>query len=216
MAAKAVIEFRRADSPIRGPVTKFGGQPVWVSDPAWPLSRETGRPMRFIGQVALDPRLFGALPAKMAYLFMTDEDQFVDGTYDPDAGENAVVLQPGKCAGPTLNLAEGPTLYQMVEKPDLDRLVPEPCEFAVTLGYGEEPGAETAGEQDEEHRYENKIGGKPTFLQGEEYPQGGPWRPMLQLDSSSVPFYVNFGDAGVGYAFISETGTAGRFLWQCC
>jgi uncharacterized protein YwqG len=96
----------------------------------------------------------------------------------------------------------------MVTKPGSDRLVPEPCEFAVTLDYGENP--------DEQDGYENKVGGTPDFLQGEEYPQGGPWRLLLQLDSSSVPFHVNFGDAGVGYAFISQDGTVGKFLWQCC
>jgi len=29
-----------------------------------------------------------------------------------------------------------------------------------------------------------------------------------------VPFEVNFGDAGVGYAFLSEDGTTSKFLWQ--
>jgi carbamoyl-phosphate synthase large subunit len=58
-----------ADAPIREPVTKFGGQPVWIEGPDWPLSRQTGRPMRFIFQVALEPRLFGTIPARMAYLF---------------------------------------------------------------------------------------------------------------------------------------------------
>jgi hypothetical protein len=170
--------------------------------------------MRFIAQIALEPRLFGVVPAQMAYLFITDdEEDFVDGTYEPDGGENAVVLQPGSFAGPKLDISEGPTLRGMVEKPGSDRLVPEPCEFEVTLAYGEDSGA--VG-QDDQDGYENKVGGRPTFLQGEEYPQGGPWRLLLQLDSASVPFDINFGDAGVGYAFISETGTEGKFLWQCC
>jgi hypothetical protein len=160
--------------------------------------------MRFIGQVALDPRLFGSIPATMGYLFITDEDdQFVDGTYEPDGGENALVLQPGTFGGPSLNIAEGPTLYRMAERPGSDRLVRELCEFAVTLAYGEEARAEGAGGQDDSKGFENKVAGEPRFLQGEEYPQGGPWLLMLQLDSTSVPFYINFGDAGVGYAFIS-------------
>ncbi len=28
------------------------------------------------------------------------------------------------------------------------------------------------------------------------------WNLLIQLDSSSVPFSINFGDAGVGYGFI--------------
>ena len=37
-------------------VTKFGGQPCLAESPQWPLSRATGQPMRFIAQVALEPR----------------------------------------------------------------------------------------------------------------------------------------------------------------
>jgi hypothetical protein len=217
MIPEAVIEFRAAAAPVREVITKFGGQPTWIEEPTWPVSRETGNPMRFIGQVALDPRIFGPMPARMAYLFMTDEEEFVD-RYEPDGGENAVIVQPGEFGGPARLLAEGPTLYRMVEKPGADRLVPEPCEFLVTLAYGEDAERRTAEEEAEEGQdgYENKIGGTPTFLQGEEFPQGGPWRLLLQLDSASVPFSINFGDAGVGYAFVAEEGTVGKFLWQCC
>lgn len=173
MTTKAVIGFREADAPIREPVTKFGGQPAWIDEPAWPLSRETGRPMRFIGQVALDPRHFGTVPARMAYLFMTDEEEFVDGTYEPDGGENDVVLQPGRFAGPTTEQAEGPTLYRMVQRPGSDRLVPEPCEFGATLDFVEDAEARSAEGEDEPENYTNQVGGTPTFLQGEEYPAGG-------------------------------------------
>jgi uncharacterized protein YwqG len=97
MPKKHVIEFERAASRITSPTTKFGGQPVWIAGCQWPLSRETGNPMRFICQIALTPTVFPDTNAQMAYLFMTDEedDEFVDGTYEPDGGENAVILQPG-------------------------------------------------------------------------------------------------------------------------
>jgi hypothetical protein len=47
-------------------VTKFGGQPVWLEAPQWPIGRANGKPMEFIGQVALDPQIFGNIPGKMA------------------------------------------------------------------------------------------------------------------------------------------------------
>jgi|GEM_PF-4199221 len=54
MKARYDIEFVRSDVAINEPVTKFGGQPVWIGEPEWPMSRGRGTPMRFIGQVALD------------------------------------------------------------------------------------------------------------------------------------------------------------------
>lgn len=108
MPKKHRIEFHEASSPIADFVTKFGGQPTWVSEPQWPLSRETGNPMRFICQIKLTNELFPNTTAQMAYLFMTDEEngEFVDGTYEPDGGENAVILQPGNCDIPTKALAQ--------------------------------------------------------------------------------------------------------------
>jgi hypothetical protein len=31
----------------------------------------------------------------MAYVFMVEDDEYVDGTEEPDGGENAVIIQPG-------------------------------------------------------------------------------------------------------------------------
>lgn len=197
-------------------MTKFGGQPVWLSDPEWPLSKQTGEPMRFICQIALNPEIFGGPPGRMAYLFMTDGEDFVDGTYEPDGGENAVIIQPNGNNVATKSQATGPTLYVMKEMAGHDLLQPVPCEFAVTSIAGADPEKEIQDGDDGAALSEIKIGGTPAFLQGEEYPAGGEWRLLLQLDSASVPFYVNFGDAGVGYAFLSEDGRSGRFLWQCC
>ncbi|MBV9278525.1 MAG: DUF1963 domain-containing protein [Chloroflexi bacterium] len=208
------ITFRQAPSPIADPVTKFGGQPTWVNTPTWPLSRSTGQPMLFIGQVALDPAFAGDGGARMAYIFMTDLlDKFVDDTWDPNGGENAVVLQPGSYEGPFSPAATGPTLYRMVRDEAAGELVPEPCELAVQLEAEEE--AAPADETDES-LLGNKIGGTPGWIQEPEYPDDSTsWRLLLQLDSTDVPFYLNFGDAGIGYVFLSEDGPRAGFLWQC-
>jgi hypothetical protein len=123
MIKRETIEFVESRSPLAAPVTKFGGQPVWIGDPQWPLSKSTGNPMRFIGQIAMESR-------RMAYVFMTDEEQFVDGTWDPDGGENAVILQPGINTAKTAALTGGPTLYRMVKKLFHKKLVAQPCEFS--------------------------------------------------------------------------------------
>jgi uncharacterized protein YwqG len=212
MAKKQTISFREIALVAKGLSTKFGGQPDWATEPQWPLSRETGNAMRFICQIGLSRELFPSSNAKMAYIFMTDEEDgdFVDGTYDPGGGENAVILQPGSTSIPTARLAHGPSLYKMVKKPGQKLLVPEACQFEPILTDGEDadPVADVVAE--------NKIGGSPAFLQGEEFPFEGNCSLLLQLDSCSVPFYVNFGDAGAAYAFLNRAGDQGKFLWQCC
>jgi len=226
MAKRGTIVFIPATAPIHEPVTKFGGQPTWLEAPQWPLSRESGKPMRFIGQIALTEEIFGSTVGRMAFLFMTDdEDDYVDGTWEPDGGENAVIVQPGEVTVPTQSLAQGPTLYRMVHPVGADRLVPEPCEFGVRLTLAEDPpfvAEQNRWERgDEENRryYDavdgNKVGGTPGFIQGDEFPGEQFTKLLLQLDSNAVPFAVNFGDCGVGYAFLSADSRTGKFLWQC-
>jgi hypothetical protein len=202
-----------ADGAVGAAVTKMGGQPVWLERPQWPMSRETGKPMQFLGQFALDGD-------RLAYLFMTDdEDGFVEGTYAPTDGENALIVQPGGRIPDFLTVeqrSEGPTVG-----PDC---VPE-AEQGVSgegNGSGEEggPGAEGgSGEPDSgddpPFQFLGGPGVEPHWLQGPEAP-GEDWRLLVQLDSAVLPYYVNFGDAGVGYAFLSPEGDEGRFLWQCC
>ena len=57
----------------------------------------------------------------------------------------------------------------------------------------------------------NKIKGTPLFLQNTEFPGSGNWNLLMQLDSTAVPFFVNFGDAGIGYAFLSQDGKKRNF-----
>ena len=157
MTAKATIEFTESDDPITQPVSKFGGQPVWIDDPQWPLSKETGNQMRFICQIALDETLFPGSAGKVAYLFMTEEEDgsFVDSTYEPDGGENAIIIQPGKSSSACCDQAEGPTLYRMVEKEGFDLLQQVPCEFSINPT----PGIDT--EVSDDGLDENKVGGLP-------------------------------------------------------
>ncbi|MEU4508837.1 hypothetical protein AB0G05_05020 [Nonomuraea wenchangensis] len=176
-----------AKEPIREHVTKFGGAPVWVNEPQWPLSLRLERPMTFIGQFRLPgPEL------RMAYLFMTDDD--IACTFESEAGENALIVQPGRVP-PFVEVraeAHGPAI----------------CEYAAELDVA------NPGELDDV--YDSRIGGLPTWLQGEEHPRGA-WDFLFQLDSvGPLGNDVNFGDAGVGYGFLSPDEQEGRFLWQCC
>jgi uncharacterized protein (TIGR02996 family) len=136
--------FRRVKRPVTRPVTKFGGQPVWLGDPIWPMSREDDRPMQFVCQVAVPDFLGPGLAGKMVYLFVNHAEhenwrEFC-GTISPlypDEGENAVVIQPGgdppaptvvlplgargqrrrKRPLPVEGKRTGPTLYDKAGKP---------------------------------------------------------------------------------------------------
>jgi uncharacterized protein YwqG len=188
MTAATPVRFVAAMATVTEPVTKLGGQPVWIGEPQWPLSRELSAPMRFLGQF----RLPGP-DVRVAYLFMSDDDEeFVDDTFEPEGGENALLVQPaGRVPSfvETIELATGPTL-------------------------GRELVAEQAGAGDLAALLSSRLGGEPTWLQGDEQP-GEMWTFAFQLDARDADGMINFGDAGVGYGFVSFDGREGRFLWQC-
>ncbi|HLL65756.1 MAG TPA: hypothetical protein VK453_08400 [Micromonosporaceae bacterium] len=180
------VQFEPA-SPAGGTaVTKLGGQPVWLQAPQWPLSTALAEPMMFIGQFRLD----ADDAVRMAYVFMSDDDDGgVDGTWEPEGGENAVIIQPDGRLPPFVtvrSLHEGPSWPAEDHLPVDDR---------------------TAGDDD---AWEF-LDGEPVWLQGDESPGPG-WRLVGQLTDR---LGYNFGDAGIGYIFVSPDGHEGRFLWQC-
>lgn len=212
MPISAALEIFETDQPITNHSTKFGGQPVWLDKPEWPLSSETGNPMMFIGQVALDQKIFPEAQGKMAYIFMTNEEEYVDGTWEPEGGENAIIIQPGIPQVPVKEQMIGPTLES---------------EYGVSMTFIDVPNHIPEEERlkwEEAKRNEyykrlggNRVGGTPLFIQADEFPKGKgqDWQLLLQLDATAVPFQINFGDSGVGYAFINRKGDQGKFLFQC-
>ncbi|GAA1071673.1 hypothetical protein [Nocardiopsis composta] len=202
------MAFEEAGEPIAEPVTKVGGQPVWLEEPVWPLAAKTGDPMRFIGQFRLPGER-----VRLGYLFMTEEETFVDGTFEVDGGENAFIVQPGGRLAPFYEVTEaatGPT-HGPDHRASLSPYTPGPPDEG-DVAFAREMGEE-AGPQ---YGLECRIGGRPGWLQGEEDPEEeGEWVFAAQLDYCGMPFEVNFGDTGVGYCFYEEKTGEGRFLWQC-
>lgn len=190
MTIRKTIEFGPSMA-SDGPRTKFGGQPNWIEGPQWPISKQLESPMRFIGQVNLGD-VSGEFEGKTAFLFMTEEDEYVDDTWEPDGGENAVVIQPGgELDVEHQALLDGPSREEFDAK-IVDK------------------------EIDDEELSECRIGGTPVFMQGDEFPEPREeWVFVAQLDSCSLPFEINFGDAGIAYVFVNTAGTKGKFLWQC-
>lgn len=205
MKKTLAMQFTVSEEPIRSPKTKFGGQPVWLNEPQWPFDA-SGNPLHFVCQIAIDNTLFPEAEGKMAYVFMSNADDAE--TWDPEFSDNAVIVQPGMLPNIKIeHLSEGPTL--------LDK------EYDVELRLKQEPYNVAPDLLDEDSYKEyvrdlsiNKIGGTPLFIQGDEYPKGFE-RLLMQLNSTDVPFDINFGDSGTGYVFINATATQAKFLWQC-
>lgn len=223
MTKRATIEFI-ADSQSESLSLRFGGEPYGLPESLWPSSKSTKEPMQFICQIPFGPELFPGSGEAVAYLFMTSGD--ADETWVADGGENALIIVPREKTTKSLTIGEAPRLCRMVKKWWKKTLEPESCTFAVKLTSGEDPAfipeaalVRMPEEQAKLYRSAlagNKLGGTPGFLQGDELPIAEPWHLLLQLDSTQVPFWINFGDAGIGYAFMNAAGTEGRFLWQCC
>lgn len=211
----AYIEFHKT-TPIKKRITKCGGQPVWLQEAEWPVSKTTGKPMQFICQIKIEKNFFPQATEEMAYIFMTDiKDGYVDGTYSAEGGENAVIVQPGRVPSfiSTLNLSTGPALPEefaahfisviepfrsYTEFHELLETLPEPAQDQYCQTYGQ-----------------TKMGGTPIYIQGDETPQGIGWKFLLQINSRDVPFYINLGDAGKAYVFINSEIHEGRMFWQC-
>lgn len=111
--------LRRGQSPIQ--CRSIGGQPVWLSEPTWPLHPGTGEPLVFVGQF----RVPGD-EIRLAYLFLHEENW--DMSSQPEDGTAVVLLQPGGRVPPVAVIGppgtRGRTLwrwgpYLLLERPGI-------------------------------------------------------------------------------------------------
>lgn len=221
MVKHARIEFLKDPNPIKKAVTKFGGQPAWLEKPLWPLSKKTGQQMRFICQIALDPNMFGIIEAEIAYLFLSDDS---DNRW-PDRSENAVILQPG---GFPINLKTtqeeiGPTLLTKEMRAQNQQSYVQ-SEYRVLQTISDDPefldlSAISKLDKTSQRNYlntlvGNKIGGTPYSWVDNQFPIDNRWKLILAIDSTDVPFFLDFGGTGIGYMFLSPDGKRGKYLCQ--
>jgi hypothetical protein len=191
------FELRPVDEPISSPVTKFGGQPVWIGEPTWPL-RADGGPATFIAQFEL-PDGDG-----LAYLFLDASAQFPD----PPA---VLFAQPGVPPESVIAVATGPTYAREVRGAPryATRMVFRQIESLAVLepgfdfddwdGFPDDPAAER-----DDHRDWNKLGGTPRWLQGAEEPTGPGWRFLFQFTAASVGHEM--ADGAEVYGHVNEDG----------
>ncbi len=192
----SIKQFRRVNKPITDLISKWGGQPVWVDRPMWPVA-VTGEVMQFQCQIKV-PDFFGApLAGKMVYVFQVgpewkDWREFAEEAHievlDPECGENAVIIQPDgdpptpiwvdefepdgqRRRGAPLQIEErnsGPGLYDSEGNPG-----EWVCEFEEGTDPDYTPNSSDFWDQDAwnaywEQVYGRKIGGTPLWGNGRE------------------------------------------------
>ncbi|MEV4713261.1 hypothetical protein [Micromonospora sp. NPDC049374] len=229
------MRLRPVSAPIHAPRAKLGGQPVWLEPPTWPLSRSLGTPMMFVGQIPIPGE-----PASLAYLFVTDDPQCMAETFDAEAGENALLVQPGGRIPHfivTTGTATGPSLWRRgmtwnehvgVELA-IDLVPPDPAAEASLDADIAPQEAERAGvlldlpDADDAPASAlppySYVGGKAHLWQTDFQKVPADWRFHFQLDGGEGhgpddPYALNFG-GGTGYSFLSPDLREGRFFWDC-
>lgn len=218
-----IVEFSEMTEATDKYITKFGGQPDWISEPEWPQSNGWDNlPMMFIGQILIKEGSLSNNCECMIYLFVTHPGSCNDPFFDPDVqlwngGENAVIIQPfgnKDCSVKTKKERKGPTLFnsldkQVTLKPTL-KMVDEP-EFVKQEDYIK------MNEEEQKFYYKsidvNKFGGVPSFFRRDEWP-GEDWFLLLQLRCETLPFVLRVGSAAVMFVFVSSDLTRGRIIIQ--
>ncbi|MGW6706075.1 hypothetical protein ACWGDE_14455 [Streptomyces sp. NPDC054956] len=203
------MSLRPADAPVTEPVAKFGGAPVWLAEPSWPLHPRTGEPLDFVGQFPVPAEPGEEL--RLAYLFLAYDD-YETGGMDGDTGDAVLLVQPGgriphfAVIGPPGTT--GRSLWRFTPDEEM-----EPVEFRIELSQVDPDERYVERELDNGYAFfDNHMGGRPT------YPdwalQEAPWRFFFRLEDAAGggPFFLNFG-GGAGFACLSPDRLEGRFDW---
>ncbi len=214
----------RAGHPIRTPIFKLGGSPVFTASLTYPLCKSCGKRMDFLAQIPLDRPFHFSSRFAMAYVFMCfgsldEHGGMLCETWRPFSGANAVLLADD--SGSRI-IPEGAVRYP---------------EYAVEFSADREPGPDLQdapfpdGPSDPVFCH-TKVGGVPAWIQKAEPPAcptcGREMRFVAQIDAEldgplpadpgqfSKYNFFQFGDAGLGYVFLCEKDCTARgaFLWQ--
>ena len=210
MAAKLLV---RSSGPAELDAARAGGLPAVPADFEWPRCRTCNGPMQFLAQMPLassGPTSLGTRD-QLLLVFQCQNQPGLCDEWEPEAGGNAALLVP------RADLILGAQPSGVASLPREDPLELRPYDDSRQDVSPDDNYCEALDADSE--RVVGKAGGAPLWLQADETPLcGGCGRKMefVFLVESHAAGGINFGDSGVGYAFVcaSCTGTA-RFLFQC-
>jgi len=135
---------------------------------------------------------------------------------------NLAVIESSK---QTKSIANGPSLQLSWDVAYMG--VPEEhTEFSVRLQENEDPEFLSISERmalprDQAESYYaalegNKLAGTPGFCQGDEFPFAlQSCAQVLQLDMTTLPFFIDLGDGGIGHIFADRHNDRARFQYAC-
>lgn len=219
------IVLRAPERPITDPVAKLGGDPVWLSEPAWPVNPRTDTPLVFIGQFPVPGD-----ELRLAYLFLDEEDSIMGGL-KPEDGDAVLLVQPDGRVPSFATLGppgtQGRTLWRWgpdeseipVEwhvdlhpvSPETDRSVDEQAAWERSMR-DDGPDVEVPGGEDVHDYY----GGRACYPNSHARVDS-PWQFLFKLSGAGEadhdPYVLNFGH-GYGFAFLSPDRREGRFYWE--
>jgi hypothetical protein len=183
---------------------KFGGLPWGLPADRWPMCRACGKPQSMICQLQHDAqRLDLGQRGRVLLVFQCNHDPGACETWAAASGANACLVLDAS------ELGTGPSPL-----PTADTTVETE---ARVVGW-------TEGEDDaNEPEMVTKLGGAPSWIQGDDEGPTEPWRWIAQLDSThrfedgSACDAANYGDLGMAYLYVNTAGDkpAGIMFWQC-
>lgn len=206
-----IIKINKLEEKVNKPITKFGGQPIWIGKEEWPVSMGwENKKMMFVGQIAIKKGMLGNEKDLMVYIFITHPENYEDDFFDPDiaeweGGENAVIIQTYEdMTSKIIQTSEGPMLFDKNN---------ERYEYVPILKQGYDPEFLTSEQyrkldSEQQKKYfdlidTNKIGGTPNFFREDAFPEGE-WILLLQLKCNFLPFVLRVGSMSMLYVFISK------------
>ena len=225
-----VVRLSSELPPQQQPEDKLGGVPWGFPKQAWPLCEECGKPQSLLAQFLHHPlRLNLGRPGRILSVFQCEHAPGMCETWSAISGANAVCItepeeiESGFTPLPSTGIVQNLEV-RIVEW--LEREVPDGLAF-------ENSGFDPAM---------TRLGGKPSWIQGEDEAPDESWQFVGQLDSlysffaepgaevqslavdpkrlegrTHICFGANFGDMGIGYIFIrvDHGFPEGWFFWQC-
>ena len=226
MPLKTQFQIVESSTKITEPITKFGSQPVWISQPYWPLCPEIDEQMLFLAQISLDPKLFPNSNDTMVYIFFSEKCEPI---YD-----EAIVTVIQTSENVTLDdnfsyvsKAIGRVIYEVDDNFQVIykeyKVVLEPIEDEEIISIEEmyriyELDYDTGFQFSKPELAGNKIGGQPLYMKSltniAEGFNSEEWLLLLQLAPTQgfwdnlqpnfYPFHMELGEFGILTVLISS------------